>query len=166
SGAALGAARRRSEGAAAHRRSGGARQMTQLALFDGPLSLQPGAHLLCEGDAADVCAALPEDLRFDLVYADPPCAVGGTMSMREKIGQARGRKQKQSGRDAYADPADVDALVAHLEMRLSLIRQRMRAAASLFVHLDWRAVHDVKVALDRVFGRRAFAGEIVWTPNN
>ena len=140
--------------------------MNQRGLFDGPLSLEAGEHLLCEGDAVDVCAALPDEVRFDLVYLDPPFAIGGTMSMREKTGEARGRKHKQSGRDAYGDPADVDALVAHLEARLCLVRERMQEEAALFLHLDWRAVHEVKVAADRVFGRRAFAGEVVWTPNN
>jgi DNA modification methylase len=32
----------------------------------------------------------------------------------------------------------------------------------LFVHLDYRAVHYVKVALDRLFGRDRFVNEIVW----
>ena len=33
---------------------------------------------------------------------------------------------------------------------------------SLFVHLDWREVHYVKVALDRLLGRASFVNEIVW----
>jgi DNA modification methylase len=33
---------------------------------------------------------------------------------------------------------------------------------SLFVHLDYRTVHYVKVALDRLFGRDRFVNEIVW----
>jgi site-specific DNA-methyltransferase (adenine-specific) len=32
--------------------------------------------------------------------------------------------------------------------------------------MDWRAVHDAKVAADRVFGRRAFVGEVIWKPGN
>ena len=33
---------------------------------------------------------------------------------------------------------------------------------SLFVHLDFREVHHVKVALDRLLGRERFVNEIVW----
>jgi site-specific DNA-methyltransferase (adenine-specific) len=33
---------------------------------------------------------------------------------------------------------------------------------SLFVHLDYREVHYVKVALDRLLGRRSFMNEIIW----
>jgi site-specific DNA-methyltransferase (adenine-specific) len=123
-------------------------------------------HLLYEGDAGDVCAGLPEAVRFDLVYLDPPFAVGTVMSTRDKKGEARGRKQKRSGRAAYVDGADVDALIAHLEPRLAAIRDRMTANATLYLHMDYRAVHDAKVASDRVFGRRAFAGDIAWSPGN
>jgi site-specific DNA-methyltransferase (adenine-specific) len=34
--------------------------------------------------------------------------------------------------------------------------------ASIFVHLDYREVHYVKVALDRLLGRASFVNEIVW----
>src|SRR5690606_4996856 len=33
---------------------------------------------------------------------------------------------------------------------------------SLFVHLDYREVHYVKVALDGIFGRASFINEIIW----
>jgi site-specific DNA-methyltransferase (adenine-specific) len=36
----------------------------------------------------------------------------------------------------------------------------------MWLHLDHRAVHEAKVLCDRVFGRAAFLGEIVWAPGN
>lgn len=121
---------------------------------------------LALGPAPSVCASLPEDERADLVYLDPPYAVGTTMTMRERAGEARGRKRATSGRDAYSDGAGVDALIGMLVPVFVAIRERMSAHASFYLHMDWRAVHDAKVAADRVFGRRAFVGEIVWTPGN
>jgi site-specific DNA-methyltransferase (adenine-specific) len=118
------------------------------------------------GDAADACAALPEPVRFDLVYLDPPYGVGVTMTARLGRGQARGRRNQESGPFAYEDRDDPDALAAMLVPRLAAIRARMEAGASLYLHLDHRAVHEVKVATDHVFGRRAFLGEIVWSPGN
>ena len=41
-------------------------------------------------------------------------------------------------------------------------RRVLAPHGSLFVHLDYRAVHYVKVALDRLFGRDRFVNEIVW----
>ncbi len=37
---------------------------------------------------------------------------------------------------------------------------------TLWLHLDHRAVHEAKVACDRVFGRARGLGEIIWTPGN
>jgi len=123
-------------------------------------------HSLYQGDAAAVCAALTDDVHLDLVYLDPPFAVGATMATRDRKGQARGRKQSRSGRAAYVDSGNVDALIAHLEPRLAAIRERMSDKATLLLHMDYRAVHDAKVACDRVFGRRSFLGDIAWTPGN
>ncbi|MCA9625571.1 MAG: site-specific DNA-methyltransferase [Myxococcales bacterium] len=115
-------------------------------------------------DAADLCAA--GDDPFDLVYLDPPYSVGTTMACRESAGQMRGRKQPKSGRHAYDDRSDPEALVAHLAPRLAALRDRMSDKATLYLHLDYRAVHEAKVAADRIFGRSCFLGEICWAPGN
>jgi site-specific DNA-methyltransferase (adenine-specific) len=124
------------------------------------------ANRLVHADACAACDLLPADVGFDLVYLDPPFATGSVMSARQGAGQARGRKRRDSGPDAYADPADPDALVAMLVPVFERIRARLRPAATLYVHLDHRAVHEVKVAMDGVFGRGAFQGELIWTPGN
>jgi len=123
-------------------------------------------HLIAHCDALDLCARIPAALRFDLIYLDPPYGVGAAMTARTRGGEARGRKNKASGPTAYEDGADVDALVAMLTPRLSALRDRMSDEATLWLHLDYRAVHDAKVAADRSFGRGAFLGEVAWAPGN
>jgi len=118
------------------------------------------------GDAAHRCASLPASERLDLVYLDPPYAVGTVMAMREATGQTRGRKTAASGRDAYVDGSDVEALLGMLEPVFAGVRDRLSDHGSFYLHMDWRAVHEAKVACDRVFGRRAFVGEVIWTPGN
>lgn len=129
-------------------------------------SSDTGPHWLGFGDALAVCAALAPSVRFDLVYLDPPFGVGTTMSARTRAGEARGARQPSSGPAAYADPAGADELAALMSPRLDAIRAKMSDHATLYVHLDHRAVHEVKVAADLVFGRGAFLGEIIWTPGN
>ena len=123
-------------------------------------------NLLTHADAQDVCARLPAEIRFDLVYLDPPYGVGTTMAARLAPGQARGRKKVESGPDAYEDREDADALTAMLVPRLAAIRERRAEGATLYLHLDHRAVHELKVACDRLFGRGAFLGEVIWAPGN
>lgn len=123
-------------------------------------------NLLFRGDAADVCASLPSDVRFDLVYLDPPYGVGASFTARTAVGETRGKWRPSGGPIAYEDKYDPDELVAMLSPRLEAIRARMTRGATLWLHLDHRTVHHVKVACDRLFGRSAFLGEVIWTPGN
>lgn len=99
------------------------------------------------GDAHAVVAALP-DGALDCVYIDPPFGTGVVQT---------GRAGKY--KDRADDPA---AFVAWLSPLLVDTRRVLAATGSLFVHLDYRAVHYVKVALDGIFGRERFVNEIVW----
>lgn len=123
-------------------------------------------NLLFAGDALDACAALPDDVTFDLVYLDPPYSVGATMTARSAAGERRGRRTAESGPAAYDDRYTAKSLVAMLVPRLLAIQARMARGATIYVHLDHRAVHEVKVAADDVFGRGAFLGEVIWAPGN
>ncbi|HVU03381.1 MAG TPA: DNA methyltransferase [Polyangiaceae bacterium] len=119
--------------------------------------------VVLEGDCS---ALLPEAVkraggRFDLVYVDPPFNAGGSRGARV------GRGERATGRTAYVDRwGGLEGFLAMLEPRLAALRDVLAESGTLFVHLDWRAVHDTKVLLDRLFGRAAFRGEIVWVPGN
>lgn len=105
------------------------------------------ADRIVQGDAHSVAAAEPAG-SLDAIYIDPPFGTG-------TIRQGRGLR--------YSDRADdPDAFVAWLSPLLEASRDTLAAHGSLFVHLDYRAVHYVKVALDRLFGRDRFVNEIVW----
>jgi len=128
---------------------------------------------IVHGDALDVLARLPE--RFArLVYVDPPFNTGRAQS-RERLkvraaGDAEaarmgfhGKRWAIASREASASYEDrFDDYVGFLLPRVEAALRCMTPDASLFVHLDWREVHYVKVALDRLLGRERFMNEIVW----
>lgn len=118
---------------------------------------------ILEGDCLDLIARARDRARapFDLVYVDPPFNAGGTRSARDGTGE------RVRGKAAYDDAwGGLDRFLAMLEPRLEAMRDALAESGTLWVHLDFRAVHDTKVALDRVFGRKAFCGEIIWVPGN
>lgn len=123
------------------------------------------------GENEAVLARLPE--RFArLVYVDPPFNTG-EVQRRERI---RVRRDPEGGertgfggeryaveRLASASYADrFDDYVGFLLPRIEAALRCMTEDASLFVHLDAREVHYVKVALDSLLGRECFVNEIVW----
>lgn len=125
-----------------------------LGLATSPTSARAPRRELWRGDARDVCEALAPDVRFDAVYLDPPFNTG--------TAQARG-----GGARSYDDAwGGLDGFLAMLAPRVEALRARMRDHATLWLHLDHRAVHDAKVAVEAVLGRGAFRGEIIWVPGN
>jgi DNA modification methylase len=103
-------------------------------------------RLVC-GDALDELASW-DDGGIDAIYIDPPFGTG-------MVQHGRGHR--------YADRADdPEAFVTWLEPYLAQAHRVLKPCGSLFVHLDHRSVHYIKVALDRLFGRARFVNELVW----
>jgi site-specific DNA-methyltransferase (adenine-specific) len=129
-----------------------------------------GAIAVWHGDNLDILARFP-DASFELVYIDPPFNTGTqqrrtqTTSTRDEAASRRGFGGKRYrsavvGELAYDDA--FDDYLGFLRPRLLEAHRLLAPHGSLFVHLDYREVHYVKVALDGIFGRASFINEIVW----
>ncbi len=117
-----------------------------------------GAALLVHADAIDLPRYVTRG-SVALAYLDPPFAVGTTFRARAVGGGTR--------RVAYDDRwPSLEAYLAWLGARLEAIFPLVKDDGTLWLHLDQRAVHEAKILADRLFGRRAFAGEIIWLPGN
>jgi site-specific DNA-methyltransferase (adenine-specific) len=99
--------------------------------------------------------------RFDLVYVDPPFNAGGLRGARVSRGE------RVRGVAAYSDAwGGIESFLSMLRPRLTAVREVMSERGSLWLHLDYRAVHEAKLLCDELFGRDRFRGEIVWIPGN
>jgi site-specific DNA-methyltransferase (adenine-specific) len=126
---------------------------------------------IVHGENLAALRALPDD-SVDLIYIDPPFNTGrtqrrGRLRVRQdgdggdRTGFA-GRRYKSEVVGVSSFPDRFDDFPAFLEPRLVEARRVLRSTGSLFVHLDSRESHYVKVLLDRLFGRSSFMNEIVW----
>ena len=122
------------------------------------------------GDNLQVVAGFP-DTSYDLIYLDPPFNTGRAQSRTslrterdpdgDRVGfQGRRYRTTVLGRSAYEDR--FEDYLGFLVPRLEQAWRVLKPTGSLFVHLDCREVHYVKVALDGIFGRDAFQNEIIW----
>jgi len=74
---------------------------------------------------------------------------------------------RAAGPVAYEDRwPSIEAYLHWLEARVAVVRDCLGNDGTMWLHLDHRAVHEAKVACDRVFGRASFLGEIVWATGN
>ena len=134
-----------------------------------PLSLDD--DLVVCGENLAVLPLLP-DGAFDVIYIDPPFNTGRQQvrttlrAVADPEGGTRtgfgGRRYRteEVGSMAYADA--FDDLPAYLEPRLREAHRLLAAHGTLYVHLDPRESHYVKVLLDGIFGRRCFLNELIW----
>jgi site-specific DNA-methyltransferase (adenine-specific) len=137
------------------------------------LTLAPLRKIIL-GDNLVGLASLP-DAFASVVYVDPPFNTG-KVQKRDRIkatattnadeagdrGGFGGRRYnvERVASSTYAD--SYDDFEAFLMPRIEASLRCLTKNGSLFVHLDYREVHYVKVALDRLIGRECFVNEIIW----
>lgn len=117
---------------------------------------------LIVGDNLNVLRALLDDCsvagKVKLVYIDPPFAT----KTHFRIGAERTStiSSSQSDSIAYSDVVVDAEFLNFLYERLVLIRDLMAGDASIYLHIDSKVGHYVKVVMDDVFGRENFRNEI------
>jgi site-specific DNA-methyltransferase (adenine-specific) len=134
------------------------------------LSLVFDSNRILFGDNLELLPALP-DGAFQLVYADPPFNTGArrrrvtlrttAASDGDRVGfGGRRYRTERLGEAAYDDR--FDDYLAFLRPRLEHAHRLLAPTGTLYLHLDQREAHYVKVALDGLFGRDAFLNEVIW----
>jgi site-specific DNA-methyltransferase (adenine-specific) len=126
---------------------------------------------LLHGDNLALLPTLPAAFAR-LVYMDPPFNTGLTQKRRRMTGTASDDGNRSAGfhgrrykTQAVASPTYHDDFDDYLDFLMPRIEASVRCLTpdgSLFVHLDFREVHYVKVELDRMLGRDRFMNEIIW----
>jgi len=127
------------------------------------ISGQKGSrNKLIQGDNLEVLKALLEDYnlkgKIDLVYIDPPFATNGDF----KISDDRANTVSKSSSDevAYSDTLTGSDYLEFLRERLIFLRELMSEKASIYLHIDYKVGHYVKVIMDEVFGVDNFRNDI------
>lgn len=125
------------------------------------LKMNPNAenrdyNMIFHGDNFDVMKFLLStgyEGALDLIYIDPPFFSGSTYNFKNI-----------KGFQAYDDrwKNDFPFYLKYLEKRIKMMRRLLKDTGSIYVHLDWRASHHVRVMMDRIFGTCNFRNEIVW----
>lgn len=103
--------------------------------------------------------------KVDLIYIDPP--FDSKADYRTKVnlpGVELEQKPTVIEQFAYSDTWS-DGTASYLAMitpRLVLMRELLADTGSIYVHLDWRVGHYVKVVMDEVFGKSYFRNDLRW----
>ena len=128
------------------------------------------AGRIVEGDNLPVLQSLPAET-VQLVYTDPPFNTGNVRAYqrlrttRDDEGDRVGFGGRRYRSESMSEHSFGDAFEEYIEFlapRLREVWRVLRQDGTLYLHLDAREVHYVKVLLDDIFGRDCFLNEIVW----
>ena len=105
------------------------------------------------GDNLQVMKLLLDDPdvkgQVKLIYIDPPFAT------KQEFKGSQDQK-------AYQDKIAGARFLEFLRKRLIFLRELLSEDGSIYVHLDWKKGHYVKVIMDEVFGETKFRNDLIW----
>lgn len=88
--------------------------------------------------------------KVKLIYIDPPFATTDEF-------------QNKEGAKAYNDKKKGAEFVEFLRKRLIVAREILADDGSIYVHLDQKMSHYIKILMDEIFGKNHFKNEIIWS---
>lgn len=87
--------------------------------------------------------------KVKLIYIDPPFATSDEF-------------QNKDGAKAYSDKKKGTEFIEFIRRRLIYAKEILSDDGAIFMHLDQKMSHYIKVIMDEVFGKNNFVNEIVW----
>jgi len=96
--------------------------------------------------------------KIDLVYIDPPFATGGNFTITD--GRASTISNSRNGDVAYSDKLTGKNFIEFLRQRLIILKELLSEKGSIYLHIDYKIGHYVKVMMDEVFGIENFRNDI------
>lgn len=121
-----------------------------------------GKNKLIKGNNLKVLKTLLEDFnlkgKIDLIYIDPPFATNNHFT----IGNARVStiSNSKSDKTAYKDELMGSEFLEFLRERLILLRELLSEEGSIYLHIDYKIGHYVKIIMDEIFGIENFRNDI------
>jgi len=116
--------------------------------------------------------------KIRLIYIDPPFATGADFSFKTPMPDAWKEFMNKNEivknpsimeeiayRDMWGGRTAEERIASYLNYmyeRLVLMKELLAEDGSIYVHLDYRMVHYVKLMMDEIFGRENFRNEIIW----
>ena len=141
------------------------------------IGTNPKQNKIIRGECLSACAYLKEQgIQVDLVYIDPPFASGADYAKKVYIRRnplvAKAIEQAESELDVeelkafeekmYGDVWDKERYLNWMYENLMAIKSVMSDEASIYVHLDYRMCHYIKIIMDEIFGEENYGAEIIW----
>lgn len=125
-------------------------------------------NLLIWGDNKLVMSSLVKQGwagKINLIYIDPPFYTGADFTIRTKLCGERIEKEPSIIEErAYKDTwsGGIASYLNYIYKRLVLMRDLLAEGGTIYIHLDYRVGHYVKLMMDEIFGYENSRNMITW----
>ena len=129
------------------------------------VTLPEAKNYLFKAENFTVLSILLKDYRekIDLVYIDPP------FNTMQDFFISEGRANSVSSvknKKAYSDKMPLEKFLLFMWERLIIIHELLSKQGSLYIHLDCKTGHYIKIILDEIFGAENFKNDITRIKSN
>lgn len=96
--------------------------------------------------------------KIDLIYIDPPYNTNRIFTITENRNNTI--SSVEEGQIAYSDDLSRDEYFEFIRERLIVLRKLLSDEGSIYLHIDYKIGHYIKVIMDEVFGYENFKNDI------
>jgi len=119
-------------------------------------------NVLFQGDNLHVLKNISQNEKIAgkirLIYIDPPYGTKQDFTVTD--GRSATISRVKVGNIAYNDHLTGEYYIKFLEQRLKLMKQILADNGSIYLHIDAKMGHYVKVLMDKIFGEKNFINDI------
>lgn len=102
--------------------------------------------------------------KVDLIYIDPPFATNNIFTMSDNKANSISSSKKDD--IAYIDKYTLNDYLEFLKPRFVLLKELLSDIGSIYIHIDYKIGHYVKILLDEIFGINCFINDITRIKSN
>ncbi len=102
--------------------------------------------------------------KIDLIYIDPPFNTNQVFMITDNRKNAVSHSKKSL--IAYSDNLSREEFLEFIRERLILLRELLSEKGSIYLHIDTKVGHYIKILMDEVFGENNFKNDITRIKSN
>lgn len=130
------------------------------------LDINKKESLLFKGDNFEIMSLLLKNYKekIDLIYIDPPFGTAHNFTYTENRANAISRRE--DGIIAYSDKLSREDYLEFIRERLILMKELLSKEGSIYLHIDYKIGHYIKIIMDEIFGDKNFRNDITRIKSN